>query len=152
MPQSGAKKCQNVSVESKAANTKPLLKENGCFSDSANWFANPKKTTWYFTRWPIPLARGLLNREKRKKSLAAYPHPHCSFGEKLNKKSRDASTGATQLPVGLAPVQGSLRLVDQVKGFCFAKLYASVCDNKFPSIVLSLFSWRTPSVRNCVTR
>ena len=31
--------------------------------------ANPKN---YSTRWPIPLARGLLNRKKKKKRLAVH--------------------------------------------------------------------------------
>ena len=54
----------------------------------------------------------LLNREENKrKSPAAYPPtPHTARSEKL--KSRDASTGATQVSVGLASVQGYLRLVD----------------------------------------
>ena len=74
--------------------------------------ANPKKLL-YTVANP---ARGLLNREKRTKEKVWQhtppPHPpHCS-SEKINKiKSRDASTGATQV-VGLASVQGYLRLVD----------------------------------------
>ena len=112
------------------------------------------------TRWPITLARGLLNREKRKKgkSLAARPpHPppppqaRCSFGENKNKnKSRDASSclGATQVGVTQvvsvrhASVQGFLRLVSWANGCRFAKFYASVCDCNFPSLVASLFSWQ----------
>ena len=46
-------------------------------------------------------------KENRRKSLAAYPPPptpHTARSEKINK-SRDASTGATQV-VGLASVQG----------------------------------------------
>ena len=114
------------------------------------------------TRWPITLARGLLNRGKRKKgkSLAARPpHPppppqaRCSFGENKNKnenKSRDASSclGATQVGVTQvvsvrhASVQGFLRLVSWANGCRFAKFYASVCDCNFPSLVASLFSWQ----------
>ena len=45
----------------------------------------PEKATTYFTRWPVPLVRGLLKREKRTKieSLAAPPPPpppRWSFG------------------------------------------------------------------------
>ena len=80
--------------------------------------ANPKKTTLLHDgqshSWSAE-----QGKENKRKSLAAYPPPphppHCSFGEKLNKgvnKSRDASTGATQVSVGLASVQGYLRLVD----------------------------------------
>ena len=74
--------------------------------------ANPKKLL-YTVANP---ARGLLNSEKRTKEKVWQhtppPHPpHCSFGE--NKiKLRDASTGATQVLVGLASVKGYLRLVD----------------------------------------
>ena len=50
-------------------------------------------------------------KEDKRKSLAAYP-PHCSFGEIKCCKISDASTGATQVSVGLASVQGYLRLVD----------------------------------------
>ena len=78
--------------------------------------ANPKKLL-YTVANP---ARGLLNREKKKKkSLAAHPAPPARFGEKKKKKSRDAFTylGATQVgvtqvvSVRLASVQGFLRLV-----------------------------------------
>ena len=30
----------------------------------------------------------------------------------------------------------------QANGCRFAKFYASVCDNNFPNLVASLFSWR----------
>ena len=58
-------------------------------------------------------ARGLLNREKRTKEKVWQhtppPTPHTARSEKINKiKSRDASTGATQVLVGLASVQGYL--------------------------------------------
>ena len=53
-----------------------------CFSHSAHWLPTRKKLL-YTVANP---ARGLLNREKRKrKSLAAHPPPppaRCSFGEK----------------------------------------------------------------------
>ena len=74
--------------------------------------ANPKKLL-YTVANP---ACGLLNREKRTKEKVwqhTPPHPpHCWFGGKINKNSRDASTGATQVSVGLTSVQGFLRLVD----------------------------------------
>ena len=76
--------------------------------------ANPKKLL-YTVANP---ARGLLNREKRTKEKVWQhtpppPTPHTARSEKINKiKSRDASTGATQVLVGLASVQGYLRLVD----------------------------------------
>ena len=51
--------------------------------------------------------------DKRKKSGSIPPpHTHCSFGEKVKQKSRDACTGATQVSVSLASVQGLLQLVD----------------------------------------
>ena len=73
--------------------------------------ANPKKLL-YTVADPD---RGLLRNRENKKIKKIWqhkpppPHPtHCSFGEKKikNKKSRDASTGATQVSVGLASVQG----------------------------------------------
>ena len=63
-------------------------------------------------------ARGLLNSEKRTKEKVRQhttpPTPHTVRSEKnkLIKKSRDASIGATQVSVGLASVRGYLRLVD----------------------------------------
>ena len=59
-------------------------------------------------------ARGLLNREKRTKKEEVWQHTprHTARSEKKKKKSRDASTGATLVSVGLASVQGYLRLVD----------------------------------------
>ena len=59
-------------------------------------------------------ARGLLKREKRtKEKVWQHTPPHTARSEKINKiKLRDASTGATQVLVGLASVQGYLRLVD----------------------------------------
>ena len=70
--------------------------------------AKPKKQLYRV----VNPARGLLNREKRtKEKVWQHTPPHCSFGE--NKiKSRVASTGATQVSVGFASVQGYLRLVD----------------------------------------
>ena len=53
-------------------------------------------------------------KENKRKSLAAYrPPPLTLLVRRQNKiKSRDASTGATQVSIGLAYVQGYLRLVD----------------------------------------
>ena len=62
-------------------------------------------------------------REHKEKSDSAPPPPppttRCSFGEKINKKSRDASTclGATQVTVHLASVQNSFDLSTRSKGF-----------------------------------
>ena len=53
--------------------------------------------------------------ENKRESLAAHlPPPHAARLEKINLKSRDASTclGATQVSIRLAFVQGFLRLVD----------------------------------------
>ena len=81
-------------------------------------------------------------KQNKRKSLAAYP-PLCSFGES-KIKLRDASTclGATQVSVRLASVQGFLRLVTSANMCRFAKFYASVCDNNFPShsLVAPLFT------------
>ena len=87
--------------------------------------ANPKKL---LNKVANP-ARGLLNREKRTKETSGSGTPFPPTSHKL--KSRDASTGATQVSFHLAPVQGFLRLVDQVKGCRFANFYASVCDDIF---------------------
>ena len=46
-----------------------------CFSHSAYWLPTRKN---YFTRWPDPLARGLLNREKRTKEVWQHTHPPLS--------------------------------------------------------------------------
>ena len=72
--------------------------------------ANPKKLLYTMANPSC----GLLNGEKitKEKSLAVYPTPHIARSEKNKNKSRDASTGATQVSVGLASVQGYLRLVD----------------------------------------
>ena len=52
-------------------------------------------------------------KENKRKSLVAHPPPlHAARSEKLKLKSRDASTRATQVSVGLASVQGFLRLDD----------------------------------------
>ena len=73
--------------------------------------ANPKKLL-YTVANP---ARGLLNREKRTKEKVWQhtppPPPPTLLVRRKYIKSRDASTGATQV-VGLASVQGYLRLVD----------------------------------------
>ena len=115
-----------------------------CFSHSAYWLPTRKKL---LSTVANP-ARGLLNREKkreRKEKVKQHTPltPHTARSENKNKnKSGDAYTGATQVSVGRASVQGFLRLANSVKGCCFAKFYASVCDSKFPSLVASLFSWR----------
>ena len=53
-------------------------------------------------------------KENKRKSLAACPPPPppTLLVRRKYIKSRDASTGATQVSVGLAFVQGYLRLVD----------------------------------------
>ena len=73
--------------------------------------ANPKKLL-YTVANP---ARGLLNREKRTKEKV-WQHtpptpPHCSFGE-IHKITRRIYRRYAQVSVGLASVQGYLRLVD----------------------------------------
>ena len=108
--------------------------------------ANPKKTILHGGQsrsWSAEQAK-----ENKRKTSGSCPPPYpprCSFGEK-KKKSRDAFTGATQDSVHPASGQGFCRLVDWVIGCCFAKFYASVCDNKFPSVVTSLSSWRCLAV------
>ena len=78
--------------------------------------ANPKKTTLHGGQSRSWSAE--QEKENKRKSLAAHhppllPTPHTARSErKKKKKSRDASTGATQVSVGLASVQGFLRLVD----------------------------------------
>ena len=74
--------------------------------------ANPKKLL-YTVANP---ARGLLNREKRTKKKSGSiplppPTPDTARSEEKNI-SREPSTGATQVSVGFASVQGYLRLVD----------------------------------------
>ena len=103
--------------------------------------ANPEKLL-YTEANP---ARGLLNREKRteEQSLAAHPTPYAARSEKkIRDKSRDASTCATQVSVRRphkTRIPSTRRLGQRV--CCFAKFYASASDNKFPSLVASLFSW-----------
>ena len=55
-----------------------------CFSHSAYWLPNRKN---YFTRWPTPLARGLLDRGKKSGSAPALP-PRCLFGRNKIKITR----------------------------------------------------------------
>ena len=111
---------------------------NGCyFSHSAYWLPIRKN---YLNYTVVNPTRGLLNREKKEKEKAAHPSPRCPFGEnKIKQKSRDASPclGATQVSVRLASAQGFLRLVGWDNGCRFARFYASVCDNNFPSLAAS---------------
>ena len=54
-------------------------------------------------------------KQNQKRSLVAHPLPHpptARSEKKNNKKNPDASTGATQVSVGLASIQGFLRIVD----------------------------------------
>ena len=73
--------------------------------------ANPKKTTLHGGQSRSWSAE--QGKENKRKSLAAYPPPPPTLlvGRK-QITSRDASTGATQVLVGLASVHGYLRLVD----------------------------------------
>ena len=75
--------------------------------------ANPKKTTLHGGQSRSWSAE--QGKENKKKVWQHTPPltPHIARSEKINKiKSRDASTGVTQVLVGLASVQGYLRLVD----------------------------------------
>ena len=103
--------------------------------------ANPKKLH-YTVANP---ARDLLNREKRTKEKVWQhtppPHPpHCSFGE--NKKitrriyRRYAGLGRSRVRTRIPSAR---RLGQWV---WLRKFYTPLCDNKFPSLVASLFSWR----------
>ena len=110
--------------------------------------ANPKKLLYTV---PSLAARGLLNRGKnnKRKSVAAPPRPPPPPPAARSEKISDASTclGATQVSVRLASVQqGFLRLVGWASGCRFAKFYASVCDKNFPSLVASIFSWRSTHI------
>ena len=97
-------------------------------------------------------ARGLLNRGKRERNKKVWkrtapPSARAARSEKIKQKLRNTSTclGATKVSVRLASVQEFLRLVGWANGCRFAKLYASVCDYNFPSLVVSLFSRRCPA-------
>ena len=96
----------------------------------------PEKTTLHGGQ-----SRSRGNKRKKKKSGSAPPPPprRSPFGE-----SRDASTclGATQVSIRLASAQGFLQLIGWANVCRFARFYASVCDNDFPIIAASLFSWR----------
>ena len=86
--------------------------------------ANPRNTTWYFTRWPILSWSAEQEISDASKCLGA------------------TQVDVTQVSVRLASLHGFLRLVGWANGCRFAKFYASVCINNFPSLVASLFSWR----------
>ena len=84
----------------------------------------PQKTTLQVQGGQSRLWSAEQGKENKIKSLAAYPPPpypptllviniRINFQRrKKKKKSCDASTGATQVSVGLASVQIFIRLVD----------------------------------------
>ena len=102
--------------------------------------ANPKKLLYTVAN----AARGLLNREKRTKEKVWQhtppPTPHTARSEKINKITRriyrryagGRSRVRTRIPFG-----SSTRPMGVASQF-----YTPVCDNKVPSLVASLFSWR----------
>ena len=90
-------------------------------------------------------ARGLLNRKreqnKKSGSIPPPPTPHTARSEKINKITRRiyrryASLGRSRVRTR---IPSACRLGQWV---WLRKFYTPVCDNKFPSIVASLFSWR----------
>ena len=106
--------------------------------------ANPKKLL-YTVANP---ARDLLNREKReqsKKSGSTPPtHPLLVRRKKKKKITRRIYTRYAGLgrPRVRTSISSARRLGTRPMGVGFAKFYSLVCDNKFPSLVASLFSWR----------
>ena len=74
------------------------------FLTSSVLVANPKKTTLHGCQSRSWSAE--QGKENKRKSLAAYPPPPPTLLVRRKKiKSRDASTGATQVLVGLASVR-----------------------------------------------
>ena len=71
------------------------------------------------------------------------PTPHAARWEKIKKITRRIYI--LRRYAGLGPSHartGILWLVHLANGCCFATFYASMCDNNFPSLLVSLFSWR----------
>ena len=103
-------------------------------------FANPKKLLGTVAN----PARGPMNREKRTKQKKSdrTPRPRCAFGEKLDKNHATHLQSLRRFRFISRPHKGypSTRRLGQ--RCCFAKAYAFVCDNKFPSLVAALFSCR----------
>ena len=87
-------------------------------------------------------------KENKRKSLAAYPHPptpHTARSEKINEITRRiyrryAGLGRSRVRTRIP----SARRLLIGQWMWFRKILHSppVCDNKFPSLVASLFSWR----------
>ena len=90
------------------------------------------------------LARGLLNREKRTKKVWQHiPPPHTARSEKIKIKNYATHLQALRRSRSVSrpykDIFGSSTR-RKANGCGFAKLYTP--DNKFPSLVASLFSWR----------
>ena len=83
-------------------------------------------------------------KENKIKSLAAHsPPPPTVLVRRKKKKNHLTHLQALRRSRSASrPYKDSFDpLLTRSKGR-FAKFYASVCDNKFPSLVASLFSWR----------
>ena len=121
----------------------------------------------YLTRWPIPVVvclAGKREQEERKSACAPIipvPRPSCSYGGNIIKikhrariqqqqqqMARRALRDASKCLLALRrsrSVSHSYRVHSSrqiLQLISLRRFYTSVCDNNFPSLVASLFSWR----------
>ena len=104
--------------------------------------ANPKKLLYTV----VNPARGLLNREKRTKEQVWQrtpppPTPHTARSEKDKKIKITRRIYRRYAGLGRSRVRTRISSARRL-GQWGAKFYTPVCDNKLPSLVASLFSWR----------
>ena len=87
-------------------------------------------------------------KENKRRSLAAYPPPtpHAARSEENKNKNHPTHLRALRRSRSVSrphkDIFGSSTRHYRPNGCGFAKFYTPVCDNKFPSLVASLFSWR----------
>ena len=113
-----------------------------CLSHSAYWLP-PRKTTSHGGRSRSRTAEQ-GKRTKQKKSGSAPPPPPYAARSEKNKLIK-ITRRIYRRYAGLGPSCVRTRIPSTRRlgpGYCFEKFYASVCDDKFPSLVASLFSWR----------
>ena len=113
------------------------------FLHSAYWFPTQKPSLHGGQSRSWSAEQGKENKIKR--SLAAHPPPPTPHAACSKKNKNKITQRIYRRYAGLGPSRVRTRIPSTRQlgqGRCFAKSYGSVCNNKFPSLVASLLSWR----------
>ena len=123
-----------------------MLKVPDCcyyFSHSAYWLPTQKTTLHGGQSRSWSAEQGKENKIKKVWQRTPPPPPPTLLVRRKKKKKITRRIYRRYAGLGPSRVRTRIPSIRRLgQGCFFAKSYASACDNKFPSLVASLFSWR----------